>query len=339
MFMPLGALLAGRRPTWAIAALGLGVAAVIEFVQVSVPGRYSTLSDLVSNGLGAVLGCGVALMGRRAMRTGGQAYAVVLAGAPGLFVVIAGIALQPSYLDGPHFAEWTPEDAAYERYTGAVLSATLNGTNLRPGPVPARLEPRIAMRGDWWLKTRMVKGIPTNESVALVRMYASTGVFFLGVDGEDVVWRRRVRARPMRLAYSDAYLRDGLAPFRTGDTVTVAVGEEGGSLCMAVESREVCGVGMAPAHTWTLLRTSATDSRLRLGVLDLVWGGVLFFPAAVLGTGTMSTLLLTAVDGGLMMMAVLLTPLTGPGWVDLAGVALGLFLGCKARSLVRALIE
>lgn len=60
LFVPFGLLLALAWPrikTWHMAVLGLGTSGVIEFVQIFLPTRFSTVSDLIANTAGAVVGC------------------------------------------------------------------------------------------------------------------------------------------------------------------------------------------------------------------------------------------------------------------------------------------
>lgn len=70
MFVPLGVLLVvlGTRPVHAIVA-GLLLSGTIETVQLAIPGRVSTLQDVVLNtagaALGAILAAGVSRLGRR----------------------------------------------------------------------------------------------------------------------------------------------------------------------------------------------------------------------------------------------------------------------------------
>ncbi|WP_235201539.1 VanZ family protein [Microbacterium sp. CH12i] len=60
LFIPFGILLAvgwKRLKTWHLAALGLATSGVIEFVQLFLPTRFSTISDLIANTAGALVGC------------------------------------------------------------------------------------------------------------------------------------------------------------------------------------------------------------------------------------------------------------------------------------------
>lgn len=60
LFIPFGILLAvgwKRLKTWQLALLGLATSALIEGVQLFLPTRFSTVSDLIANTAGAVIGC------------------------------------------------------------------------------------------------------------------------------------------------------------------------------------------------------------------------------------------------------------------------------------------
>jgi hypothetical protein len=75
-FVPLGILIGwrrGRRGVAVAALCGLGLALAIELLQPWIPGRHSSLVDLVCNGLGALLGGAIAaaLGRRRAAPAGG----------------------------------------------------------------------------------------------------------------------------------------------------------------------------------------------------------------------------------------------------------------------------
>lgn len=69
MFVPFGILmrLASSRLTWwMILALGFLTTVTIELTQLAVPGRFSTVSDVIANTLGTALGlAAIALISRR----------------------------------------------------------------------------------------------------------------------------------------------------------------------------------------------------------------------------------------------------------------------------------
>lgn len=60
LFVPFGLLLAAGWPrtnAWWIILLGFSASAAIELVQTMIPGRVTTLSDVIANTLGTIIGC------------------------------------------------------------------------------------------------------------------------------------------------------------------------------------------------------------------------------------------------------------------------------------------
>lgn len=65
LFAPFGLLFAVAWPSvprWRIVAAGFATSGAIELLQLMLPTRFSTLSDLIANTLGTVIGCGVAVL-------------------------------------------------------------------------------------------------------------------------------------------------------------------------------------------------------------------------------------------------------------------------------------
>ncbi len=60
LFVPFGLLVAAAWPrtnAWWIVLLGFSASAAIELVQTMIPGRVTTLSDVIANTLGMIVGC------------------------------------------------------------------------------------------------------------------------------------------------------------------------------------------------------------------------------------------------------------------------------------------
>ena len=71
LFVPLGVLLplAWRRlPIWVVIAVGCAASVMIELVQLAMPSRYSTISDVVANTLGTAVGVALVRAVSRARR-------------------------------------------------------------------------------------------------------------------------------------------------------------------------------------------------------------------------------------------------------------------------------
>lgn len=68
LFVPFGALVAMAWPSlqaWKVIAAGAATSIVIELVQIALPTRFPTVSDVIANTLGAAVGFAVVAMLRR----------------------------------------------------------------------------------------------------------------------------------------------------------------------------------------------------------------------------------------------------------------------------------
>lgn len=68
LFVPFGVLVAVAWPAlqaWKVVAAGAGTSVLIELVQIALPTRYPTVSDVIANTLGAAVGCGMVWWLRR----------------------------------------------------------------------------------------------------------------------------------------------------------------------------------------------------------------------------------------------------------------------------------
>jgi glycopeptide antibiotics resistance protein len=72
LFVPFGilAMTAFRMRVWSTAAAGLATSLLIEGVQLFLPTRYSTVSDLVANTAGALIGALIVMVWRRRRLSG-----------------------------------------------------------------------------------------------------------------------------------------------------------------------------------------------------------------------------------------------------------------------------
>jgi len=76
LFVPLGALLALSFPrwrAWLVIVIGTAVSIGIELVQIAIPSRVSTVSDVIANTIGCALGLGLILGWARARHPLGSA--------------------------------------------------------------------------------------------------------------------------------------------------------------------------------------------------------------------------------------------------------------------------
>jgi len=139
LFAPLGAALALHVRSiprcLLVAAL---LSATIELAQLYIPGRDSSLGDVLANTLGAALGVTltrttVSWLQPSPAATARLSRTAALAAAAVCWAT--GTLLTPAYPDARYWGQWTPSLAHLEVYRGRVLDATLSGLPITSGPI------------------------------------------------------------------------------------------------------------------------------------------------------------------------------------------------------------
>ena len=347
-FAPLGfgAAALGLRTTATI-LLGLLLSASIEVAQLFLPGRHPTLGDVVWNTAGT--GAGVLVVTalrasarplpgwRRMLPPGG--YTALLVGG----VTLAGWLAEPRPTRERFFGQWTPDLTFMPQYDGSVRSAWLSGRPLPAGgPFPSGIDTQALLRADWTLEVVFTKGSPPRSIAPVTSVYDALQEenLLLGVIGNDLVLRERLRSADFRLDRPDVRIGQALASVPTQTTVTVRARRVGGDRCIEIDGAEQCGLGLTVARIWSFLLNlegAPESSRRRV---DLVWLALLFLP---LGLRAQSVIEGVAVSFGgavAMALAALVVGLSpGPGALligALAGGALGAASRAQALWLVRA---
>lgn len=130
LFVPLGVGLAlAAVPAVRAVLVAAAVTLTVELLQLSiVSGRDASLSDLVTNTLGAWLGVVLARRWREVLLPPPHV-AARLALAWGAFVVgvavATGVSVAPSMPAPPYWGQWTPELAGFAQHQGEVVSAVV----------------------------------------------------------------------------------------------------------------------------------------------------------------------------------------------------------------------
>lgn len=341
MFLPLGLLVGVRRGVGTALLAGFVVSAGIETAQlVLVPGRNPAVGDLVWNSVGAGVGALVTGTLRGWLGAAGPPLGarILAVGLGALYLILAGLLLIPAGTDVRYFGQWTAELAHLDPYQGELLAADLDGRAVPRGPYPLGASPREALEGDFSLEARVVKGPAPHGIAPVVSVYdgLQREIVLLGAHGEDLVFRERTRAQAAGLDVHDLRVRDALAPYAVGDTLTMGARRAAGVLCLRVDAREVCGVGITPGRTWGLLMNLEGSPRWFRTLLDTAWMGTLFLLVGMVGGGPRVTLLAGGVSGVAVLLAVAATPLAAGPWLEWAGLALGILAGAASRPLVQA---
>lgn len=336
LFLPPGFLLGLRWSPWVALGAGLLVSGGIESAQLLLPGRSSTLSDLIANGLGAGLGATVPLLLRRWLTRGRWEAQLISIAIPALYLAVAGLAQVGIGPDASRIGQ----GADLEGYDGAVLSVSLNGEEMPPGAYPGGM-PEGGLDGDWNFSGKIVLGSPPRSLTPILRLYDldAIGIMWLGAHGTDLVFRHRNRGVEFGLDYPEVRFPDALAGFERGDTVRIGVRRLSESLCLRAEDQELCGLGITPGRTWAILLNREGASNSARILLDAVWMGVLFFGVGLFGGSIRSVLFLAPTAALAVWVVVAVTPLVPGSFPQWVGMALGMTAGWLARPLVRDLVD
>jgi len=257
LFVPLAiALRCSGVPAWTTVAVCALLSATIEFAQLRViPGRDSSLSDFLSNTLGAVVG--VALAGwlptrRRSAVRGLAAAALCLAAIAG-----TGLLDRPSLPRTPYYGQWTANVGMYDWYKGKVLSAEMGGLPMRDGRLADTRAVRDLLLAGAPVHVRAVAG-PRPERLAplfsIFDVYRHE-MFLVGPDRDDLVLHVRSRAMDVLLRPTELRWRGALAGVAPGDTVAVTVRRTGAGYCLGVDARERCGLAVTAGQAWSLFQS------------------------------------------------------------------------------------
>jgi hypothetical protein len=206
LFMPLGFGLAfsGMRAKRAILAMCV-LSALIETAQLLViPGRYSTLGDVITNSVGGVLGFAIGLYAFTLLRPslrGGVALSVAWAALWLSIQTLSAFGFSPAIPESEFYGQLAPRLGYLEVFHGEVVRASI-----ADAPVPAarfkdsRNVRELLLRGAV-VTTTVVPAEPTPDIAPIVRI-ADTGereIMIVAQSGNDLVFGIRTGAAVFRL--------------------------------------------------------------------------------------------------------------------------------------------
>ena len=172
LFIPLGLVLRMARVPFFPAFLGIAATTfVIEVLQLIIPGRITSIDDLVANTLGGVIGFALAGKARSiAAPAARQAAAAVLAaGAFTLTVLWATLWLfEPAPTRHPYWGQFSPWLGQFAFFGGTVLEASVDDQPLRGGRLSNSDAVRERLRRDSVTVHAVARGGNATERLAPV---------------------------------------------------------------------------------------------------------------------------------------------------------------------------
>jgi hypothetical protein len=262
LFVPFGYLLVrAGLPVWAGVLLAVAGSAAIETLQSWQSTRYATGGDVLTNGVGGLVGAGLAALApsiRAWIDRAGWPAGGVLA-APGVVTLVATAwLLQPSLPGSTYYGQWAPDLGQFARYPGRVTEASVGGRSVPPGrrEYSAEIRDRLLAGG------AVDVGVePEGPAPALPAPVFSIfddrrrEILFLGVAGTNGLVRLRTRAAAWRLRWPFAVAPE-LVPTAIvpGDgPVRYRWSDRAGEGCLEWGGRRVCGVRPPLSRGWALI--------------------------------------------------------------------------------------
>jgi hypothetical protein len=294
----------------AIAAVALTTLFVETMQLAFLAGRDASLSDLVTNTVGGIIGIAAGRSWRSLLLPAPtRAWRLAsVAGLAWLFVLSAtGVLLQIRLPDTVYFGQWAPELGQFAKFPGTVVSATLNGVPLPAARLTDSPRVRAMLESDSvTLIVNAVAGARTEKIAPIVSIFDEhqQEILVLGQWGNDLVFRIRSRASGLLLREPALALR-GVFAGTPADTLTLRASLEHGRLWLRAMHK---GAGprlraseRSPGWGWALLIPGNLAFGRETRLLTAVWLGGLILPMAYWLQRTHSRgiamLVLTAVIG------------------------------------------
>ncbi|MDQ2767368.1 MAG: VanZ family protein, partial [Gemmatimonadota bacterium] len=233
LFIPfgMGLRLAGmsRRRVFAIA---LVTTVTVELLQYWIPGRDSSLGDVITNSWGAFVGAICADIWRVVLLPSRRAATRLATGWTLLWVVLLTVSAELAHISLPstrYWGEWKPELLHHDYFPGKVVSASAGGLPSPSGiSIPSADVRRRLSSDSVVVQATVVSAIATGpvSAIATIYDYNRSQVFLLGQRKGNLIFSLRMRTADAKVATPDIRL-DSVFPRRRSkvpDTVFVSGG-------------------------------------------------------------------------------------------------------------------
>jgi hypothetical protein len=315
------------------AALSLG----IELLQLVIPGRDASLSDLLTNTLGSWVGAFAGTNWRSLLRPEKTRAARLAAVGCVLWLIMqagTGLLLRPWVPAGPLWSEWSPTPPWRRPFNGKVEFASVSGVVVPPGLVPgSELSRRLADR-DVGLELEIRPGAPEPHWSSVFQLVdrARGTILLVEAVGPSLVFQPPGRAQVLRLRRPRLLIEGALAT--SGSTVRLVAGERDDTLWAQVgppASRRAIHT-LSPSQGWMLVAPFPYAYGREADLVTAGWLAVLLGPIAYWWKRASSAVVCLAGLGLLLFAGLGLIPgLLGyppADWSEWLGALAGLSAGC-----------
>ena len=297
LFIPFGFGLRLRGTSrWRAWAVAIATTATVELLQIYIPGRDSTLGDVVMNSIGGITGILLCDSSRvLVFPSVRQARWLLLSGSAVWLVLVAlgGWAMRPWIPIGPYVAQVAPDLENIELFEGRVTEARLDDQAIVPDSPLAHGDALhdSLVHGTLTLEARVVPAGPTYDLAPIVSIASpkEPEVVVLGQDWRDAVFRVRLHSGSLRMNISEvaaARVFPAARPSRVDDSTAYTIelrGEVEGGKHLRVSSasmgtQESAELALSPFLLWSLATPGERRTSRAFLIESIVWVAMLLAP-------------------------------------------------------------
>lgn len=285
LFVPFGAalgLLGERVPRATL--WGALLSTAIEIAQLYIPGRDSSIGDVIANTTGTAIGAWLLTISVNWWFPGNASRrSQIAAGIAIALCFVTGFLLTPAFPDSRYYAQWTPNLGHLQWYRGRVRSATLDGVRLPAGPLRDSPRVRGLLAADSGFTLRVI-GAAGPRPTGLAPFFAiyddqRREILLLGPDRDDLVFRIRTRAAALRFDRPDLRLIDALHGVAPRDTLDITVRARAGRYDVRRNGAPPEQLGFTVGSGWGLFLYPESLPAWLKRQLGILWIAFLFLPA------------------------------------------------------------
>ncbi len=329
--------------------VGFGSSALVEVLQMkAVPGRDASLSDLLTNTAGALLGVGLGSQWPALVFPSIRGSALLAGGWGGAWLLAAwatGLGLRPAPTRADWYGQWAPELGQFDRFPGRLLEARTAGTPTPRGrhPDTQAWRQRLTQRNYDVAARALLGPAPGRRIAPIVSVFDADQkeIVLLGQWGPDLVYRVRMGAARLRLRNPAVRLPGALgAPAESEVRVEGRLDGPRFRLdALTPTGANHLVVPFSPQWTWALLLPYEYALGAEAGLLTSLWLFGLLLPlgwwagrAGPLGVPGAAALVVAGIAGTRVILA--FDPAPAGEWLAAgSGALLGLALAAALRRL------
>jgi hypothetical protein len=341
LFVPLGMglRLAGISRKRAF-AIGLVTTITVELLQIWIPGRDTSLGDVLTNSFGGFIGILGADIWRVVVFPSRRAATRLASGWTLLWVLVLAASAELAHISLPNttaWGTWSPELLHHDYFPGQVLSATAGGL-----PTPYAISAKSAdvrrrlSSDSVVIEATIVGGIRTNpvSAIATVYDYTRSQIFMLGQREGNLIFSIRMRTADARVATPAIRLDSVFPPHRPAksDTMMVTGGLIHHQLRISARARGVTRERTQPIDAglgWSYLLPFDYEYGPEATWLTVLWLAGLSAPAVYWASraGRKALLTVGASLAASLMLIPFLTGVHATAWWEWIALALGVCVG------------